>query len=427
MNARQSTVITLLDEIASALDRRVSISEMLTKLELAWKSERPDDLTGLTSLVATLTAQCDTGALVAVRERLDRDYLQGIKDVASARSGRSGGDTLTPTRRAQHSNEAWMYRVFFATNRGAKEGASYPSFSHSRNASVVYGSCDVLIPATHRFGEIGSSWWRRWRRFEWSDDHVQLKEVNTSTESEFWYFVGRAMQEEGDRSALIFVHGYNVTFEGAAIRAAQIGFDLKVGGATAFFSWPSRGTLAGYPADAAAIEASEVALGQFLSDFANRSGADVVHVVAHSMGNRGLLRALQRFTQSNRKGVKFGQLVLAAPDVDVDLFISLASSCTRFSNRTTLYASDGDRPVATSAWLYRSPRAGYFPPVTVARGVERLDTVTVPNFNLDLLGHSYFAAASGVLHDMFELIRHNTAPIYRQRLAAKEDYWVMLR
>jgi len=31
-------------------------------------------------------------------------------------------------------------------------------------------------------------------------------------------------------------HGFHVTFEAAAIRAAQIGFDLNVPGATAFFS-----------------------------------------------------------------------------------------------------------------------------------------------------------------------------------------------
>ena len=38
--------------------------------------------------------------------------------------------------------------------------------------------------------------------------------------------------------ALLYLHGYNTSFEEAAIRAAQIGFDLKVPGATAFFSWP---------------------------------------------------------------------------------------------------------------------------------------------------------------------------------------------
>jgi hypothetical protein len=52
----------------------------------------------------------------------------------------------------------------------------------------------------------------------------------------------------------------------------QIGFDLKVSGATACFSWPSRGMVAGYPADEATIEASEGAIARFLLNFAARRG-----------------------------------------------------------------------------------------------------------------------------------------------------------
>ncbi len=83
----------------------------------------------------------------------------------------------------------------------------------------------------------------------------------------------------------------------------------------------------------------------------------MVHLVAHSMGNRGLLRALQRLAADAemRAGVKFGQIFLAAPDVDRDLFLGLARLYPQFSDRTTLYASDGDKAVATSAWLHAGP------------------------------------------------------------------------
>lgn len=94
--------------------------------------------------------------------------------------------------------------------------------------------------------------------------------------------------------ALFFLHGVNVTFEEAASRAAQLGCDLAVPGATAFFSWPSRGNVVAYPADEASMEASERAITDFPVEFATKSGAEKVHVVAHSMGNGRLLRALQR-------------------------------------------------------------------------------------------------------------------------------------
>jgi esterase/lipase superfamily enzyme len=211
-----------------------------------------------------------------------------------------------------------------------------------------------------------------------------------------------------------------VSFEDAAIRAAQIGYDLKVPGATAFFAWPSRGNVAAYPADEATIEASERAITDFLVDFVTNCGAEKVHVIAHSMGNRGLLRALQRIaTDAETRGkVKFGQIFLAAPDVDRDLFVDLARLYPEHSERTTLYASDGDLAVHASATLHGGPRAGYFRPYTVTAGV---DTVAVPDFDIDLLGHGYFSQAEALLHDMFDLMRLDAAPGKRQRITPTVD------
>src|SRR5581483_6861193 len=125
-----------------------------------------------------------------------------------------------------------------------------------------------------------------------------------------------------EQIAVVYIHGYNVSFEKAALRAAQIGFDLSIKGIMAFFSWPSLGKLSGYPADEAAIEASESAITEFMIDVAQKSGARTVHVIAHSMGNRGVLRAVNRIVMEaqQRSGVRFGQFILAAPDVDSNVF-----------------------------------------------------------------------------------------------------------
>ena len=148
------------------------------------------------------------------------------------------------------------------------------------------------------------------------------------------------------------------------------------------------------------------------------------------MGNRGLLRALQRIAAKaeTRGKVKFGQIFLAAPDVDRDLFLDLAQLYPDHSERTTLYSSDGDLPVHLSSKFHAAPRAGYFTPYTVAPDV---DTIAVPDFDLDLLGHSYFAQAEALLHDIFDLMRHNEAPGKRQRIvAASHDgaaFWKLKR
>jgi hypothetical protein len=95
---------------------------------------------------------------------------------------------------------------------------------------------------------------------------------------------------------------------------------------------------------------------------------------------------------------------------------------------TTLYASNVGLPVHLSAKLHSAPRAGYYAPYTVAPGV---DTVVVPDFDIDLLGHSYFAQAEALLHDMYELIRHGDPPGRRQRISPTVDesssFWKLRR
>ncbi len=112
--------------------------------------------------------------------------------------------------------------------------------------------------------------------------------------------------------------------------------------------------------------------------------------------------------------MQFGQIFLAAPDVDRDLFLDLAQLYCEHSDRTTLYASGADLPVHASSKLHDAPRAGYFKPYTIAPGI---DTIAVPGFDLDLLGHAYFAQAEALLYDIGGLMRADKAPP-RQRLEA---------
>jgi len=343
-----------------------------------------------------------------------------------------GGPTPAPDGRR---DGGLVYPVWFGTNRRpGPERDRAGLFTNERHDRITYGRTEVWVPEAHRFGETGSPFWRRLLRLDLRDDRLRLRGV-TVQDWEDWVAgleeTMAAARREGDGAhALVYLHGYNVDFEEAAIRAAQIGFDIKVPGATAFFSWPSQGNPAAYLADEAAIEASEWAITEFLVAFCDRLGADKVHLVAHSMGNRGLLRALQRIAADAqaRGRVRFGQVFLAAPDLDRDLFLELAHLYPRFAERTTLYASDADRAVHLSGLLHLAPRAGYFRPYTVAPGI---DTIAVPDFDIDFLGHGYFAEAEAMLDDIHGLLRNNDGPDRRPRLTRRDEggqgLWEMRR
>ncbi len=391
-----------LDQLLEDLAVAVCAGDRLRALELAREIQRR---------LATEAAE------IANVERQIRALLAEL-DAPRPRVERVEVKTFGTERGASPSAEEGMVvPVWFGTNR--KPAADGATFTQTRHSQITRGRTEVFIPEAHRFGETGSSFWRKLRRRDLRDDSLCLQRVTVQDRDAWLAEIQRSMTDAkagGDTAqALFFLHGFNVTFEEAAIRAAQIGCDLAVTGATAFFSWPSRGSVAAYPADEATIEASERAITDFLVDFAANCGAEKVHVIAHSMGNRGLLRALQRIAANaeTRGRVKFGQIFLAAPDVDRDLFLDLARLYPEHSERTTLYASDADLPVHLSSRLHDAPRAGYFVPYTVAPGV---DTIAVPGFDLDLLGHGYFAQAEALLHDIHDLMRHGEAPGKRQRI-----------
>ena len=396
-----------------------TLAELLSQLEAAVRAGDRERALALAREIGqrlVLDSHEQAAAERRVRELLAELDEQGTATVRRIDLGLE--DILTAERTLASPEAAGeVYPVWFGTNR--KPDLAGDGFGAQRHDRVTLGRVEVHIPEAHRFGETGSPFWKRLLRFDLRDDRLRVQRIERQPREAFHAEIQAAMQAARDAGeaphALFFLHGFNVGFDEAAIRAAQIGCDLKVPGATAFFSWPSRGTVMAYPADEATIEASERAITDFLIDFSANCGAEKVHVIAHSMGNRGLLRALERIAADarTRGRVKFGQVFLAAPDIDRDLFLDLARLYPEHAERTTLYASNRDLPVHASARLHDAPRAGYYAPYTVAPGI---DTVAVPDFDIDLLGHSYFAQAEALLHDIHDLMRHGEPPNRRQRI-----------
>jgi esterase/lipase superfamily enzyme len=322
------------------------------------------------------------------------------------------------------------YKVWYATSRKPVDaGDPSQGFGSERDTSIHYGSCEVFVPRSHQIGSTGSGWWRR--LVTRTDDRLQLLCVDRLEHDVFWRQVQQQLADSApdDRDAVVFIHGYNVDFEQAALRTAQIGFDLQIRGAMAFYSWASRGDWTRYLADEAAVELDETPIAEFLGAMAQNCRARRVHVIVHSMGNRAVLRAVHQIAQQaqHRSGVRFGQIILAAPDVDTRKFLELCGAYRQLSEQTTLYVSERDVAAEASRWLHDFPRAGLMPPVTIAPGIH---TVNAVNADITLLGHGYVAECRDVISDIHAAIRHGAAPRERFGLREKatlngEPYWII--
>lgn len=312
--------------------------------------------------------------------------------------------------------------IWFGTNRSR---ALQGHFAGERAESVTHGRCRVFVPSDRELGSLGRNILGRIIK---GDDRVKLTSVQILRESQFWEYLAKEVTalDAEDKQGLVFLHGYNTKFVDAARRTAQLKVDLAHKGPAAFFSWPSLGSPVGYTGDEAAIDGSEQAIQGFLVDFARRSGVSVVHIIAHSMGNRGLLRAMNAIATAaaSETPVQFGQIILAAPDVDAQLFRNLAAAYSQLAKRATLYITRNDKAIAASRWLHGFARVGLAPPVAVVPGI---DTIDASHVNLSLLGHSYAAEMLPVLTDIQQLMQTDTEPNRRRGLRKANDgnakYW----
>ncbi|MCO4250624.1 alpha/beta hydrolase [Pseudarthrobacter raffinosi] len=328
-----------------------------------------------------------------------------------------------------------VHRIWYGTNRRAQDPGNHRlGFLNGNDSSdkLNYGECLVNIPKSHKIGTVGPSLIRRILKPSTKRERLTLEEIIPHTKRELFQSSVRlqfAENEPGSRSALVYIHGFNNSFASAAVRAAQLGYDLNFEGLTAFFSWPSRAkvSLRSYLADRNAAESAAQHLAVFIETLFEDTDLDKVNFVVHSMGNLVVARAIQILsTRSSPHNIEFDVLILAAPDLEPNLFTQLAVSYPTISSHSVMYVSDADRALQASAFLQKGVRVGYAPPITVLPGI---DTIEVSGLDQSFIGHDYYAESRPLLQDIKSLLDGNRDPKTREGLRQRcldgqsEIYW----
>jgi esterase/lipase superfamily enzyme len=315
--------------------------------------------------------------------------------------------------------------VFFATDREREEDGNGITFGRIRSAALTFGRVTVVLPkplptsAPRRpaAGMGGSAGTVGAPSAPSADAILPLVATTELTHLALSSLTApgkaatmqRAARELGIRGeALVFVHGFNVSFENALFRAAQISYDTKFEGPVFVFSWAARDSIRGYFGN----NEETVIVGEHLLDFVKTIVGETkvkkIHFVAHSMGNLVLLNALGEMTKDPNLRPLIGEIINAAPDVEGSVFEHMVSAGNGGS--FTLYASRGDWALWTSGLIRGKPRAGFIDDkALIVPGVETID-VTDAGTGYFGLNHDVYAANPVLVEDMRRIFKDRKHP-----------------
>ncbi|MFO1063542.1 MAG: alpha/beta hydrolase [Pirellulales bacterium] len=323
-------------------------------------------------------------------------------------------------------------------------------FESSDNRYPLHiGTASVTLPPTHRVGHFEVPEFVKLEFVESTAKHIVLQQVTPVDSVDAWFAQLRKETDQShDSEAFVFIHGFNVTFDEAVKRSAQLAADLELSGPVVCYSWPSRGHALGYAADEATVDWSAPHLEQLLVDIKQKTGCKSLNVLAHSMGNRALLEALERSalrgksetdavelvrneSSANRATTKESKLldkvILAAPDVDAGTFSSRYSwAVTSCSRQTVLYTSATDMALGLSDRLHAADRTGSA--LLEASALPGIETIDVTGFDRAGYGHGYYGNSPELITDMRAVLNQSRTAGARPWLEARQTtagntYW----
>jgi esterase/lipase superfamily enzyme len=235
----------------------------------------------------------------------------------------------------------------------------------------------------------------------------------------------RKAMADNSSDTIVYIHGYNVTFQEALEAAAtmQRNFQALHGGKgvnVVLFSWPSDGSMMPYVAYAndrqdavasgPAFARGFLKLAEFLRGATPEESCDQrVHLVAHSMGNYVLRHALQEVIRqsSGRPPRLFDQVFLMAADEDDDAFEHdhKLKFLPRLAKRVSVYFNNGDKGMAVSDKTKANPDRlgddGPRLPRDIPGKVSLVDCTGVAD---GFVQHSYYLDTPRVVQDMVHVL-----------------------
>lgn len=337
-------------------------------------------------------------------------------------------DFSIPNASVEADGNYTVVKTYFATNRSLYEEEEATSmFGDGRGTEATYGKSYVTVRRSGDTFDIEPDSLVKFDIVEEPTENASLSHNEIFSREDFSNDVNSTVNRSGDNSLLIFIHGFNISFEEAAVRSAQLSYDLGFSGTTAFFSWPSRSALPSYIADVESARASQRYFEAMISDMINIDSANRIYIVTENLGarltSRVMAQLFRTFPEARRK---IRELVLVAPDIEIGEFTDeLLQNLGTEEYPVTLYTSSSDSSLAISKTFNVSTLAG-----DSSHGVlisDGLETIDAGELDASFSTHSSYLDTNSIVADIWTLIEFGTRANSRRLLTARYTsngtYW----
>lgn len=265
--------------------------------------------------------------------------------LAGGCAGRPKG-VMTPVSAARPTSASTV-DMLVATTR-SPSGDSATLFNGERSPKPFLTAVNISIPP-EKARRVGSVQWPKKLPPNPATDFtvIQVQQLQSASEGRSWF---RRNLVGGH--ALVFVHGFNNTYEDSVFRLAQIVHDSSAAATPILFTWPSRAQLFAYNYDKESTNYSRTALEQTLRVLGDDPDVKDITILAHSMGTWLTMESLRQMgIRDGHVNRKIHNVVLASPDIDIDVFAKQFVEMGAPRPKFTIFVSQDDRALAVSRFI----------------------------------------------------------------------------
>lgn len=305
-------------------------------------------------------------------------------------------------------------QLSFATDR--KPGPDR-QFAGETDGALHIGSATIRVPANHVLGRIErpSGFFNFSRSTE---NYFAIQSVIVNDRPAF-------SADGSSKGVLIYIHGYNMTFESALMRAGQLAWDFQLPGHPMAYSWASQGTVLAYERDRELAYLSAPHFADYVQ-MLRASDPGPIDVIAEGLGALVLLDGAIRLAAdpANAIGKKpFGQLIFAVPDVDAARFAQEIKSVIGLAEHITVVTAPTSPVMRAASMVAGAPRAGS--DYSYLSSIKDIDTILL-NDTTEGLNHSAFGSRHDAVEIMSAVLRRRPLSQVLQLRRRNDGVWETL-